>query len=187
MSTRQKYRRRRIVVLFWVAGLAGPVSIASDAATANGLSKNSPFLPSPREERESTSLEFRGYMTMNGRVSFSIFNAASQRAEWIEAGLTDAAIIVTAYNLAEESISVRYAGRTHFLRLRQGRVVPLVEVAPPIEPRPGTDWDGEPLVLDREQYYEHVFLEIQRRRAERRAALQTASQSGATERPSAAP
>lgn len=160
-----------------VAGL-----VATEAAYAqNGISMNSPFLPPSGSGpvapvTENSPLELRGIMDSANGYIFGLFDPVKRKAAWVKLNEDGQDFTVRAHDVANNSVTVEYQGRTMTLAMK----VPKIETVAHLEVPPMPNMAEQPQVqapaADEERRLERVAAEVRRRRAQRQSAAQRQQQ-----------
>lgn len=149
----------------------------------------SPFLP-PASATESAptpdaTLELRGIMASGDSYMFSVYDSAHKISSWSRLNETGHGFVVRSHDLAHDTVTVDYQGRTLTLALRTAKVASApVNVPQPTQnagPQPPQQIGG-PVVLnptpaDEQRRLEAIAAEVNRRRMIRQQALQASRQA----------
>lgn len=167
---------------------------------ADPAAGRSPFLPptGPTESAAPTSdstLELRGIMAVGDSFMFSVYDSGNRMSAWSRLNEGGHSFAIRSHDVARDSVTVDYQGRTVTLALRTAKVasapvnqpqaIPAAQAAPqPV---------GGPVVLnpspaDEQRRLEAIAAEVNRRRMIRQQALQASRQAaGQPNQPQNAP
>jgi hypothetical protein len=164
------------------------LGLASVSFAAEGLSRNSPFIPAggpsgPAATTENTPLELRGIMTTaNGNV-YGLFDPAKRQSSWVKLNETGNDYTVRTFDAANDAVTVEYQGRILTLALKAAKIQslapsalpqPVAATAPQMQPNlsPNGQPAFNPTPVDEARRLESVAAEVRRRRALRQSAAQ---------------
>ncbi len=129
---------------------------------------------------EAATLEFRGVVTDETGVSYSVFDATANRGFWVREGDPKSQFTVKSYNAQDNLLEIEQNGKPIKLSLKRATTQsgsPVVAAVPrPGMPMPGGAPAVNPSSAADTSRLEAVAAEVRRRRALRNAAANGAQQ-----------
>jgi hypothetical protein len=155
-------------------GLAFGPALRADAP----LASTSPFLPpdsaGATAAAENTPLELRGILVDGGGYRFSIYDPARHTGQWVRLNEPGHDFTVRAHDVARDTVTLDFQGRTLTLPLHAAKVVGVAVTEPTSGPVPnstafpsGAGPLPKPPTPEEAARYSRAMDEINRRRAAR--------------------
>jgi len=137
------------------------------------LASSSPFLPpdsSATATAENTPLELRGILVDGGGYRFSIYDPAKKTGQWVRLNESGHDFTVRTHDVARDTITLDFQGRTLTLPLHAAKVVGVAVTEPSSGPRPPNGPPGmgpvpQPATPEGTARFNRAVEEINRRRA----------------------
>jgi hypothetical protein len=142
-------------------------TVLSTWAESN-LLENSPFLPigQAAAAQQSAPLELRSIVKEDGQYEFSFYDPAKKQSTWVRLNEPSNDLLVKAFNLANNAVTVEQHSRTYTLTLKEAKIASLATAAllgPPGSAGPGVAEPPSPQAQPPNRNAELRWINYQRR------------------------
>ena len=171
----------------------GLTSLLCCVATGADLASTSPFVGAGAGATGAGGagapggpIELRGEMLVEGQESFCIYDSAKKSGTWVQLNEGGHDFVVKKHDVAHDTVTVVYQGRTMLLALKEAKVGSAgPAVAPTLHGQPTVVQGiiGQQVPADDAQKIQAIAAEVARRRMLREQDMQKATQDGGAAAP----
>jgi hypothetical protein len=117
-----------IVTGNWIFLSAGQTCSSPVNQRFGSLLDNSPFGASPQNtDAVALPLELRGICAEGEKWLFAIYEISKSKSSWIELGVQENGFYISKYHPNDETVTLKYAGRTYSLKLKKALIAQATE------------------------------------------------------------